>query len=270
MKKVTVSFSVNSPAQLYHSDVPQFCWVSKPVKGVWQQNSSWYSCRETFASQLKHFIRAIKISPPTGTQWPKSRRPIDMKRTRFVMCYKTNGPAAVAKARMTRQENDIKRGLKLVRMLERRAGWVQTQVYRPTNDKSLKELGCNVFIISGSSRWMRSSQLLSLYCLCLRFGACKDLTKLKTLNGMPAFLKTVKANGAQNGDITFFKNVAPYIIPIMDNVKELFMWQSATKFWATQIGSYGVNGLVKKGSTGCQELSNRFNKLKSKVDRKRA
>ena len=270
MKKVTASFTIAPTSSLYGGEAPNLCWMSKPdTKKVWHQNSGWYTCRETFASQLKHFVRTMKVKPATSSQWPQSRKPIDMRRLRFAMCYKTNGPKGAARdRRVLNQDQAIKRGLKLVRMLERRAGWVQTQIYKPSNNASHQNFGANVFIISASSRWMRSSQLLSLLLLCLRFGACKDLAKLKRIDHLSAFLKKVKQSGAYSGDITFFKNAGKYILPIMDNVQSLFMWQSTVKFWSKQLGSYGVDRMVRGNGTGVDTLNKRFAKLKSEVDGK--
>lgn len=263
MKKVRVEFQGQRPSTLYKSDYPQLVWLLRTKDGLWKQSSgSWQTCRESFASYLRNY--ANYLNEPNKFPWNGTK--MDMKRTRFCMNYKHSmGPAPAAHRAAV---NDMKRGVRLVNILERYLGWAKTVVYVPADDERYRVCGCSLFVVSGSPKWMRNSPLISLYLLLLRMGRCKDTAKIKSVSGLIKQAKGMKATGACSGDITFFRTVVPWLQSMLINADYLFFWKTQRQFWPNQTGSMGIDNLVRGGVAGFPEFKVRMEKVKAAKGKK--
>jgi len=146
------------------------------------------SCRETVC----HFLRAqVETNPCKFKLWKEGSK-IDTKRTRLALYHKACNRCSEETAQKFAEEKDAEMavGLKLVNHYERKFGWLITKInkidYKTLNENTNSrermryifysgEYGdrtpnINIYIVVGSSKWLRSPHTLSLYLLLLRLG----------------------------------------------------------------------------------------------------
>lgn len=171
MKRAAIAWNHTSPNQIYISDSPSYCWVGKSEAGVRPQVSDWMTCRESFIDHLRNQISNNNVTTP------KNRVCIMMGRS---VAY--NSIAKVKTNFQKRFLGQMKRGVRIVNVLEAHLGWTRTRMFDVWGHEKRKQHGA-AYLITGPSRWMRAPQLLSLYTLLLRFGRFEAFESVNTLQG---------------------------------------------------------------------------------------
>lgn len=235
MKSVKVNWRHQRPTESYTSIKPQYSWMAPLVNGVWQQSTGFHSCRETFCGAFKRFIRSTKLGQPAVVLWPPNAM-IDTKRFRFAIMLSQ-------KAKKDRQKY-FRCGIKLVHILESELGWAKTAVYAPAGFQSQTR---DCFLMSGSAKWLRSPQLISMYLLMFRLGAAKHMDKVNTLEDLEKFgEKPVPKDGTGQvrADLGYLCRTVRYWRPIFENIDDIFLFRSQTESWAVSNGTQGIQKLV--------------------------
>lgn len=224
-------------------------WISAPVDGVCKQLTGLHTCRETFIKELRNMY-----APDNPDRvFPK----IETKKLRAFIARKKVYPnfrkrAYPTKPESLRREEEIKKFVsesdvwmkeakRCLNLFEKRAGWVLTTVRALTDAEeesgksSLAERGSVAYAFTGSSRWMKSPQLLSLYFLIIRLCgsgimrhmiSCEDATKLTELEEFKKVMATNSASSYSHSiyinDFNHLKDTCNYWTTIIDHHKYLF------------------------------------------------
>lgn len=131
------------------------------------------TCRETVIGFLRAQLEAANANRKKKTSL------IDLKRTRLILFVKASGQHTerIIDNFRKKKDKEILISLKLVNHYERKLGWPRTKMQKLDNrDAFLDSSGNNIsntvnmYMVVGSSRWMKSPHLLSLYMLLLRLG----------------------------------------------------------------------------------------------------
>lgn len=264
MRNVNINWKAGSlPWEaIYQSDSPVFAWA-KYEKGKFFQTSAWHSCRETFASELCIWYRTkekgnVKSDPR-------------LRKLRALTGYRLPGKIAKEKlmpADLKKYDKAASLGLSLVNIVEKYLGWPLSTVKTVDRAKTTAvRVACYMF--TGSVKWLRSPQLVSLYMLLVRLGhRSGSFGRVKTLKGI---LNAVgKFNGNQEPSVRVRKDMchlaalAPYIRTILDNSNELFFSESAKEHFEANTGANGINRLISCKCTG--EVNKRWKKMKLEME----
>lgn len=162
-------------------------------------------CRETI---VDHIRRQLQSDPDLKDK--KSN--IDMNRTRLILFSKTSAhnQERTIKAFNTRRNREMLVGLKLVNHYERKHGWPRTKMQKLHNGEIIAggtdvSNTIHMYTVVGSSRWIKSPHLLSLYLLLLRLGIRGFRADFKTHTQLTKELevfitKNSRSNGVRRGD----------------------------------------------------------------------
>lgn len=162
-------------------------------------------CRETI---VDHVRRQLQDTPNSK----KRELNIDMNRTRLILFSKTSAhnQERTIKAFNTRRNREMLVGLKLVNHYERKYGWPRTKMQKLHNGKIISggtdvSNTIHMYMVVGSSRWMKSPHLLSLYLLLLRLGIrgfkADFNTHTQLTKELEAFIaNNSRGNGVRRGD----------------------------------------------------------------------
>jgi len=251
MKKVKIDFVQNyRPGSCYASDGVSFSWLGIPRKNVYPQITSWHGCRETFAGEIKKW---------SSGNWNYARR-MDLRRMRLACIRKYNN-------RMT-DENWVKKctydlkwfseAKRILNVFEKHLGWGLTTVSQ-VKDGSLTKVRANVFVFSGSCKWVRSPQLVSLYLLILRLSRHAYFRKFESFAGLEDFDKIMARK--THSDAQYWRTLRPYLLAILDNHKDLFFRRTIKTAYSGQSGWNGINGMLQGNCDAATKR--RFNRIKA-------
>ena len=155
MKKATVTWKPYYGPEVfaYFDDDGSFCWLNKLTPNSFEQITSWSFCREEFIGELsRHYRGSWKHDKPLKT---------------ISMNVGFNKPFPDNDGTVT-----MERSLKVIHVLEDYIGWKRSSLFEAVRETRNK---CTVvYVFSGTSRWMHSPQLLSLYLLCIRLGILSE------------------------------------------------------------------------------------------------
>jgi len=133
-------------------------------------------CREGVASFLRTQIEEDDRNSYKNKIKIKRDVEIDLKRVRLILFLKANDKNAKSTIERfgERKDKEVAIGLKLVNHYEKRLGWLLTKITKLQNGDILKDVDIkntiNMYMVVGSSKWLRSPYMLSLYMLLLRLG----------------------------------------------------------------------------------------------------
>ena len=214
----------------------------------YKQATSWHSCRETFCDELRKWAYR-------GGGYNNN---INTKRLRIAVLKKhpkQNMSSADYAAARRNNERWMKESIRLVNVLEKHVGWGLTTISKVENkgpgNKRLSDERTTIWLLTGSAKWMRSPQLLSLYMLVLRLGRFYKTTKvyknfddLKKLEvALRAIISSIKGQG--NSDIAWFIKTFEDWGTVLDNHRKLFFKNSLTDNFKLNEGVNGISELVR-------------------------
>jgi len=234
MKTTKIDWDTNSaPKNCYTSDSILFSWLTTPKKNVFLQVSNWHSCRETFITEIQ---RALGI-----TEWSYIRK-LNLRRMRFAVIRNYPKKVTNFKKKTNYDIIWIKNAKLILNLFEKRLGWGLTTVYRVDPECVGEDANANVFVFSGSVKWMRSPQLMSLYLLILRLSKHAHFQKVKSMDDLGEWVKENRTKDHQ--DAVYLKYIYPHLFNILDNVEYLFFKRSMKKNFAKQDGYNGINNMI--------------------------
>lgn len=259
MKKVKVDYLTNyAPARCYASDGVQFSWLGVPRKNVFPQVTSWHGCRETFVGEIKRWT-------DSNGKWSYLRN-MDLRRMRFacIRKYSNNMADGTWKKKCAYDLVWFGEAKRILNVFEKHLGWGLTTVAH-VKDGNLTKVRANVFVFSGSCKWMRSPQLISMYLLLLRLSRHGYFRKFESIETIDDFNETMKSRS--HGDAHYWKSLYPYLLAILDNHKDLFFRRSIKTAYASQSGWNGINSMI---TGSCDTVTKRrFNKIKATLTKKK-
>lgn len=258
MKKVKIKWESGcSPLLTYESiNGLQFSWVNPPKDGVFRQVTSWHSCRETFIGEL------VRIYNPDYLDASTYSKKINQRKLRVaVLCDHRNIAASSKMDRKLKTEKFqkttvvddtwMKTSLKIINVLEKSQGWGLSKIYKVDNN-SLKKNYFNAYIFSGSAKWMRAPQSLSLCLLILRLGRFnkefKDFTKIDDLESVAKIFEKNKCIGTRKRtDAKWFNSSWEHWKTIVNSHKELFLDRKLETNYRLNNNYNGIQNLIDGG-----------------------
>lgn len=235
MKKVKVAFlEKQAPKYCYAEDTIRFSWLGPPCRNVFPQVTGWHTCRETFASEIQRWFN--------GSWGYKSK--MQLKRMRFTCIHKHT--TTVPWAEQCEHDNSwFSHAKRILNIFEKYLGWGLTTI-SSVESKYLDSSHTSVFVVSGSCKWMRTPQLLSLYLLILRLSRQTYFKKLKSIEDLDELnAEIAKIEGEKHPDVTNWENLHPYLLLILDNYKDLFFHRSMVDSFKNQSGIHGINNMIR-------------------------
>lgn len=157
-------------AQIYSSGL-EFCFVSDDMR----QCHNFVYCKDFLQDVVHGFIHKKKASIYGFSYDPTSQPPICMDMCRIALVNSSDKNFKEKIPHMVDFVNQIAKKLHLRR----------TQVFEAI-DPPKKYAKCGVFLLDGSSRWMNSPPLISMYSLFVRcgFSHTKGNDFMETINGI--------------------------------------------------------------------------------------
>jgi len=225
-------------------------------------------CREILTNSMY-----IHMSPESN-EGDDRYEGIDISRLRLIARIVLNNKHdAVDREKLIERFFDrLSVGVKMLNILEERNSWVLTTLHDTIH-------GIHPDLITkmvvGSSRWLKSAHMLSLFCLLIRVATDtsveftdKNVTDFKSLD------KAMKDYGIEPTDTyglsdkKYIYAVWPYVDTIMKNYRVLFKGTLIKSNWV--IGKndrYYTEGIHKlcSGGSADEKLSGRFSGLKEKI-----
>ena len=156
----------------------------------------------------------------------------------------------------------MKNSLKIINIIEKSQGWSLSRLLKASN-KSLLEAHCNVYIFTGSVKWLQAPQLLSLYLLIVRLGRFKSefkgFKKIADLETVYERVYSTCYNDFNKKDVSWFNKSWKWWSVMMDNHKELFFKRKLSTNYCLNHSSNGINDLIRGG--GDDVMQRRWQKI---------
>ena len=194
-----------------------FRFLDKFENGAYQVRGTWQDCRELYCSRFKALFDKNYMR-----SYDNEVEAIDLRKTRVMVFVKETKT-------IIRSKECMAASLKLINIFERYLGWSLStlSIGVPCNES----IGENpeLFVFIGSSKWLRSPQLLSLYLLLIRVGLMRRYRKrvfdVKDIGDLEAKIKALgKVNAYMvRRDIGSFKRLFnKELVLLMDNIDKVF------------------------------------------------
>jgi hypothetical protein len=259
VKKVSVKWTTsrNPTNCLYPGGHISFAWLTAPTKkGLLSIASGWHGCRETFTQEL---CKLSKKSPNAPTKMDLSRVRIAVARKHAI---KKTYPATSGD--IPKPELDImyevdvkwmKESVRLLNIMEKSQGWALSQV-KECVDPDYYNTGVVMFVFTSSCKWMRSSQLLSLYLLIIRLGYFWDeFSNFGEIGDLEAVAKKFSDekhyySGNSGIDRSWFLKTWKNWEPLLDNHRKLFFERSMLSNYSVTFGNMGIDALERLHADG--------------------
>ena len=250
-QKVSVGWHAPLAQGIYISDRPLFSYIGI-VDKKYKQTGGWHSCRETFAAEFRKFL-----CPDAASKWiwpvPPSTRKL-----RMVTVFRAYTNTAAAKGSIFISQ--MKNAVNILNAIESKLGWTLTKCMEIDTEET-SEIKAKAFLLDSSSKWIHTTQLLSIYLLIIRVSKAKEFEKVKTYSDFKEAMVSVINNGVyssvSNKDSTFksdvimLKGIHKLLLLVLDNVKELFFDVSRRDQFFFNTGTYGIQNLARGyGSKG--------------------
>ena len=177
LAELTGSIDMLSGADEDEVSTPSFAFCSATRR----QASKFHYCRENLVCEIADFFRSSPYRQ-------KQKNRIDVRKMRLLVlapwynhhchAYYNKKYEKALKEEREKTERSMQIGLKLVNHFEKMAKWPLTQLYRATY-RYLPEYSF-MYLFIGSSRWMRSPHMVSLFVLLVRLGRIRDFEKFRS------------------------------------------------------------------------------------------
>ena len=232
MKTAKIDYISNEKPQFrYSTDTVEFCFLGTKVGKAFPQASGWHTCRETLSSSFRQFILG-------DTNWPCVHTP-SLKRIRLGVLRKIGKGETHGTWIRKRDETIewVKKAKRVLNTFEKKLGWALTTINKV---ETLEEDRILVYVVSASPKWIRSTQLFSLYLLLFRISRTKEFAKFKNFSDlkdvMDALGKGIHRSPIKK-DVSFFKEAYPDLPIILDHHKKLFFKKTMVENFRSSAGS---------------------------------
>ena len=205
----------------YDHDGPKITFCSPPDKQNLIRVVNYFdTCRETITG----FLRTQLVKQPKV-----KKNIIDISRVRLLFYFKINEnykPITVTRTTKRYDDNMLK-ALKIVNHLEKKYKWGRTNLQKvsykdPIKNRQGEDISGNVhlYMFVGSSKWLKSPQMLSLYMLLLRITSWGLEAEFKTHK---EFIKELKDFSSSKNSNYNKKKDQSYVMQIYDKLDLLFV-----------------------------------------------
>lgn len=255
MKTTKIKFNEIYPHGYMYTGDFAMSWMKKPPAKYRDKFDfepchaySWHACRETFVSA---YINSLNEHDHTYKSIPKDRMRIMIMRA---------GQGRRTESKANGFYEWMENGARILNMLENEVGWGLTSVKKAVSPNIAKKDKYGVVFVA-SPRWMKSTQLMSLFLLVIRSAKRKHVKALKDLDDIPKMLEKVKTDAS--GDMGFVKRSAHMWSKVMKYSDEIFK----KELGCLQNGQYGINGLLSKTNHSCTAATkNRWLEVNKKYE----
>ena len=232
---------------MYYTPNPQFSWFGVKDGDYYKQVTGWHGCRETFSNEVRRKL---------GINYSSVQHPdMTLKYLRILVLGKSEKGASKAKfaKNLANQNKWMKEGVRMVNILERKLGWSLSRLYKvedkTLSGKYLSNEKIYIHALTGSAKWMRAPQLLSLYLLFIRLGRFHEntgvFTKFSDLGNLVKSLDKVPGKEGQGSrDVGYLRRIVKYLETILENRQELFFNRTIDQIYRHNDGMNGINSLV--------------------------
>lgn len=198
-------------AEIYQKTGMQFAFVSSPKEGT-KQCHKLVKCRDFLHDAVASYISGKERSI-YSFHYTKDDPPIDMAKMRMLVTIAGNN-----KKEDKEVKDWMKSGLNVLNHFEEVAGLQRSKLYKVDDDKRK-----NMWLFIGSSVWMKTPYLISLYTFLIRLGSKK--IEFKTEEELLVALKNIADNDQdypRDNDTQYLKTMWNKIHIILRNRKKLF------------------------------------------------
>lgn len=250
-------------ANPYYTPNPTFSWFGKKEGGNYKQVTAFHGCRETFSNEIR---RKLAINYSEG-----QHKDMTLKYLRILVLRRTqkNASVAVFKKELANQNRWMRESVRMLNVLERKLGWSLTRLYRVEDEtlggRLLSKERVFIHALTGSAKWLRSSQLLSLYTLFVRLGRFhKDTKVFRKLGDLgklaDALNKVPKKEGQGSRDVKYLNRIKKHLEKILDHRQELFFNRTLYQNHRLNDGFKGISAFMS-GNVDTV-LKDKWNKIK--------
>lgn len=226
--------------EIYQQTGMVFSFLSAPKLGS-KQCHEWIKCRDYLHDAVRTTITGDSSSI-YGFQYSKDKNPpVDLRKMRMLVS-KNN-------LRAQKDEEDLRRKLKcavvLLNHFEKQAKVALSKMVEVDPEGSKKKVA---FLFTGSSMWMKSPFLVSMYTFLIRLGdkEMKFNNAVELKNEMKRLVEEQKVSSDKNdNDVTYLDQMWNRLHNIIKNRKELFPMKDGFHnvfFAGTSIHSFHNNG----------------------------
>lgn len=265
MKEIQIRWNqCNSPLSSgpYYTPNPAFAWFGQKERDAYHAVTGWHGCRETFVGEYK---RKFGVSGYT-----KGYEKMTTRYLRVLVKFKSEKQRGQTgfRSRVRVTNRWMKESVRMLNIIEKYLGWSLTKLYR-VKDKMLggKKISNEcvvVYALTGSSKWLRAPQLMSLYLLFVRLGRFGESTRVfKSMDDLNALYKSIKdsrSDGQGSQDRDYFYKIKGKLKLALDNRKKLFFTRPMAKLYTANNGWHGINNLLAKKDAD-QNTKKRWNEI---------
>lgn len=224
-----------------------------------KQISRFVTCREQLCEMPRSFLHKTNIY----NMFPYQKYELDMTKLRLLIAVNRTTPYT---------KEHVFAAKKIINILEEEAGWPLSTI--TTVKHSLFKEDDKFWMLTGSEKWVKVPQMLSLICLIIRVG-CKfgPLVANNTEEVRQAFNKITKMqlspNDGRSTDKNYISTVRKHIVGLMKHMDEVFTEDSKYYYVSqnsTEGGWNGYGGIDSfcKQSTGNKKITADFSAFLSK------
>lgn len=247
-------------------------------------------CRETLTSNFRHAITSedIKSKLFDGKARLQKENIDKLSNTNLkiaiIYLYKGGYNKETQIAKIKKIEEYMKRGVRLINVLEKHQGWPLTKFYEclSTNKKGNKDViikniskkskTMNAYLLDSPQVWTRTPQLLSLLLLTFRIGRFEGFNNVKELNDLKEVYSKKNEKAIQSmieksnidcvkRDFESYKVIHQFLELILNNYRKLFLNRPLKTCYRCELGITG--GVMSFIFSDCRSKSliNRWEKL---------
>jgi len=218
------------PDNDYTNNTPQFAFCSAPSsKKTIKQRSEFYGCRESFGELLED-----QLNGGENLQIP-------VKRARIIAYIKSGAKTKDSlETAVKKFGEDMKTAVKVLNILEKRAKWRLTRLYRVVKEN---HPNCIMYMVVGPNNWIRSPHMQSMYCLILRACKGKHFQDVKTYKDVMTACKAFAGSNAN--DSVHIRHTYKYWGSITKRFVSLFEGITMKEAYSRKI--YNDNSIYHEG-----------------------
>jgi hypothetical protein len=206
------------------SEAIRFNMLGKSTDGVHTLQFNVTHCREQIVNGLRKHVSGIKDMYFCGEKFNPVRTKVVLTQNHRTI----DKPNSVEKIKKQRED-----GLKIVNIFERYSAWPLTKmcsievILPPLPPNAIFKFDAETYAYIGSTKWVRSPYMLSLYLLLLRAGTIPGLGDCVDLDDFITTVRKYKPNkldpySKQSGDLEYLQSTLNKLKFLLDNYEALF------------------------------------------------
>ena len=239
---------------IYRTTGPSFSWLGTKTNGVFNQVTGFHSCRETFTYEIH---RRLKLTGQSDD--PKfDRSNMTLRSTNIAIKFTCDKGTPLEKFDkfVAKTDSTMKEAIRILNIFERYMGWGLSRVYRVSDahevtvSKKLRDLRVSMYVTTGSPKWFRAPQLLSLYLYLIRISTMYEATSVfNQITDLKVLYKKLitfkKYEGKNSSDAARLYHIAPHLKLMIDNRVELFFKRKLIDNYRESDSHYGISNLLQ-------------------------